>query len=54
MKSAGDTRLESIELRFGTCNPHQNNMKEAGKILRSQTIVQISQTQHFEGQKSSR
>ena len=39
--------LETIDLRFEMWNPHQNNITEWEKIVRSQTNVAISQTQHF-------
>ena len=41
--------LETIDLRFEMWNPHQNNITEGEKIVRSQTNVAISQTQHFVG-----
>ena len=48
------TKPETIDLRFGIWNPHQNDMNQHAKILQTQTNGQISQTHHFEGQKSPR
>ena len=41
--------LETIDLMIEMWNPHQNNITDWEKIVRSQTNVAISQTQHFVG-----